>query len=111
MYRNLSAYLELYNLSAYENAILEVAEDLDDLREVDDELASRVQFRSEVKRRRWVGAIADAKRHCASGAPSSALLEVKPSYCGCCVAVSTSIALVTRALDLTRRVELSSELP
>ena len=46
MYRNLSAYLELYNLSAYENAILEVVEDLDDLHEVDDELASRVQFRS-----------------------------------------------------------------
>jgi len=88
MDRNLSAYLELYNLSAYENAILEVVEDLDDLREVDDELASRVQFRSEVKRRRWVDAIADAKRHCASGAPSSALLELKPSYCGCCVACS-----------------------
>ena len=89
MDRNLSAYLELYNLSAYENAILEVVEDLDDLREVDDELASRVQFRSEVKRRRWVDAIiADAKRHCASGAPSSALLEVKLSYCGCCVACS-----------------------
>ena len=56
---------------------MEVAEDLGDLREVDDELASRVQFRSKVKRRRWVDAIADAKRHCASGASSSALTQVE----------------------------------
>ena len=55
MDRNLPAYLELYNLSAYEyeNAVLEeVSEDLGDLHEVDDELASRVQFRSESYRSR-----------------------------------------------------------
>ena len=77
MEHKLSAYLALYNLTAYEDAIAEVVEDLDDLPEVDDELAARVHFKSEIKRRRWVEAIANAKRHCASGAPSSALIQVE----------------------------------
>ena len=40
MEHNLSAYLALYNLTAYEDAIAEVVDDLDDLPEVDDELAA-----------------------------------------------------------------------
>ena len=73
---NLPAYLAPYNLTTYEDAIAEVVED-GDLPEVDDELAARVHFKSEIKRRRWAEAIANAKRHCASGAPSSALIQVE----------------------------------
>ena len=91
MDHDLSEYLALYNLTAYESAISEVAEDLGDLHAADDELARSVQFKSEMKRRRWVNAIAEAKRHCASGAPSSALLKVRPSHSACCVVRKQSV--------------------
>lgn len=54
MDHNLPAYLAPYNLTTYEDAIAEVVEDLGDLPEVDDELAARVHFKSEIKRRRRV---------------------------------------------------------
>jgi hypothetical protein len=90
---DLSAYYVLYDLTAYESAISEVVGDLGDLHAVDDELARSVQFKSEMKRRRWVDAIAEAKRHCASSAPSSALLEVRPSHSACCVVRTQSVLI------------------
>ena len=53
MDHNLPAYLAPYNLTTYEDAIAEVVED-GDLPKVDDELAARVHFKSEIKRRRRV---------------------------------------------------------